>query len=80
MSEDKKTPRTNPREQGIVLFVIKYGVLAWGVSAGVAYFLMEMARHASDLAGKAAYALTVFPIIGLVAGLMIWFFGGKKKG
>lgn len=71
--------KKGPRERGMVYFVIKYGVLGWGVSAGVAYFLMELARRAPDLPTHALYAVTIFPGIGLLAGLLIWFIGGKKK-
>lgn len=71
--------KKGPRDRGMLFFVLKYGVFGWGVSAGVAYFLMELARRAPDLQTHALYAATIFPGIGLVAGLLIWFIGGKKK-
>ena len=79
MNHDDKLTKIGPRDRGMVVFVIKYGVLGWGVSAGIAYFLMELARHTPDMTTQAIYAATIFPGVGLVAGLLMWFFGGKKK-
>ena len=79
MDKADKPVKKSPRERGMLYFVLKYGVLGWGVSAGVAYFLMEIARRSPDLGARALYAATVFPAIGLAAGLLIWHFGGKKK-
>jgi hypothetical protein len=77
--ESGKPGNKDRRDRGMVLFVVKYGVLGWGVTSGAAYFLMELARKDPDLGKHAIYAATVFPAIGLAAGIMLWHFRGKKK-
>ena len=72
MAELSNQRVSSPKKVGILTFVFKYGLLGWGLGAGVAYMAMEWMRQVPNLGAQLLWALWFFPALGMTAGLMMW--------
>ncbi|MED0685576.1 hypothetical protein [Anoxybacillus ayderensis] len=71
------------RAKGKVNYIIKYGVIGWGMITGLAVgifteinalFEQEYSRFLTSL----SISLAVFSVFGILFGQIMWYFGEKK--
>lgn len=63
------------REQGLLRFVVVHGVLKWGFGTAVLWLLIMSAVTGGqiDYGRVVPTALVVFPLLGVVFGLSLWY-------
>ncbi|MEM6512406.1 MAG: hypothetical protein AAF660_05295 [Pseudomonadota bacterium] len=63
------------REQGLLRFVVVQGVLRWGFGTAVFWLLIMTAVTGGqiDYGRVVPTALVVFPVLGVVFGLSLWY-------
>ncbi len=71
------------REKGMLNFIIKVGILGWGIPVGIFVFLVNLMIHLRDLTlERAAFMflsnMTIFAIAGIIFGLIMWAVVRKK--
>lgn len=79
MSNDKKWEET--REAGRASFVLRYGVLAWGVTTGLLFTLIRVLEEGADanVPLTLATSLLLFPLGGILWGHFMWWFCEKLR-
>ena len=66
------------RSKGKWNFVLKYGVLFWGLGTAVLFSLfIPMVSRTESFLGILPFALVVFPIGGIVLGVAAWHLSEK---
>lgn len=80
MNDDKKWEET--REAGRASFVLRYGVLAWGVTTGLLFTLIRVLEEGADanVPLTLATSLLLFPLGGILWGHTMWWFCEKLRG
>ena len=66
------------RSKGKWNFVLKYGVLFWGLGTAVLFSLfIPMVSRTESFLGILPFALVLFPIGGIVLGVATWYISEK---
>jgi hypothetical protein len=66
---------TKLRERGRKQFVLRYGVLGWGVPTAILFTLLGGFQEGWDgVAVKGLIALVIFPLAGILWGRLMWAF------
>ncbi len=84
--------KLNKREEmvskGIVFFIIKKGIMGWGISAAILYtvisYVMDYGFYVSSLSisefiEQLIISFFVFPIGGILFGIVMWQLINKQK-
>lgn len=60
-------------------FVVKYGVIGWGLGTGVLWFLFSLLLDVLPISGdrsslleKAITAFVLYPLAGILFGIVMW--------
>ncbi len=63
------------REQGLIRFVLVQGVIKWGIGTALAWlaFMTLVTGGQYNYGTAVPYALIIFPSLGIVFGLALWF-------
>ena len=80
MGEDKKWEKI--REAGRASFVLRYGVLAWGVTTALLFTLIQALRQGADEVNvplTLASSMLLFPLGGVLWGHFMWWFCERMR-
>lgn len=58
--------------QGPLAFIIKYGVLGWGLATAVLYTLIMALAGAGNLGLHLLFGVVLFPLFGWPVGWLAW--------
>ena len=61
------------RERGALRFVLLYGMLGWGLGTAALFLLVMWLSHLGDVQPRILIVLAVFPVGGIVWGVVIWW-------
>jgi len=80
MSKEKKYERWGRiRKNGRKNYIIKYGVILWGIPTGIIWFLgMHFLQTTNPWYIQLIIALIIFPLSGIILGSVTWSAGEKK--
>lgn len=79
MSDDKKWGKL--REAGRASFVLRYGVLAWGVTTGLLFTLVRVLEEGAEanVPLTLVSSMLLFPLGGVLWGHAMWWFCEKLR-
>ena len=79
MNDEKKWEVT--REAGRASFVLRYGVLAWGVTTALLFTLVRALEDGADanVPLTLAASMLLFPLGGILWGHTMWWFCEKMR-
>lgn len=79
MDDNLKWEKT--RQRGRASFVLRYGVLAWGLTTGLLFTLVTATQEGADanVPVTLVASLVLFPLGGIVWGRVMWWFCEKLR-
>ncbi len=75
MSTKKTQKWETMKSQGKTAFVVKYGVIGWGIPTAIGWCAVTAWKESvSTLYGTVPFALIAFPAGGILFGMLMWRF------